>query len=85
MFREIHGANNRDTPSHPHGVSVIVPPGTFESTFDPSKEDPVYLHVSAHEDPAHLDETWVDLRRSLTQVEGTASMFRVELRRRAER
>lgn len=86
-FREIHGAKNEGVPNHPHGLAVLVPPVTTESTFDPSKsgDDPVFVHVSAHEDIGHLEGTWQDTQSALAVLNYPSSQFTLELRRRPER
>ena len=52
-----------------HSLAVLVPPMTTEADFTPGADpDYVYVHVSIHGDPGHLEKTLEDFRHSLAQV-----------------
>jgi len=52
-----------------HSLAVLVPPMTTEADFIPGADpDYVYVSVSIHDEPAHLEKTLEDFRRSLAQV-----------------
>src|SRR3989442_14950349 len=66
--------NHRRPGALVHSLAVLVPPMTTEADFTPGADpDNLYVHVSIHGDPGHLEKTLGDFRRSLAQVGGPAA------------
>ncbi|MGQ0797461.1 MAG: hypothetical protein ACT4OI_06340 [Methanobacteriota archaeon] len=79
-FRSAHGGSQKLEGGHPHGLQVLLPPITTESSFDPSKEpEALYAYISTHGDKSHVRRTLKDLKRVLADLGANLAEFDIEV------
>ncbi len=79
-FRSLHKGGKGLEPVHPHGLQVLLPPMTTESSFVPGKEpEALYVYIPAHGDKTHLRRTVEDFKRLLSELHATVADFDIEV------
>jgi len=79
-FRSVHTGGSGLTHEHPHGLQVLLPPMTTESSLVPGMEpEALYVYISGHGDKSHLKRTIDDLRRLLIDLGASVADFDIEV------